>query len=291
VLAPRHSEPCWFLPERHLELIPLGPRRRDMPAVAASSGSYHRLRLRATGAMVLRSIEGRDCCWAMLPGATTSVRYLGTTVPPRQLLLAGPGIHVDLFMPSGAAIDLLIIEMAALPAAHGPLLRSLAANAPDAAGLVQLARRGATPERLRRESPAQQFQRAHDRSIELGTATSSLRVAAVLAACRLLEKGASGLMPVREIARRSGVAERTLEYGFRQLYDTTPLCFIRSRRLARSRQLLLDADLRTTVGEAAYSQGFSHMGQFSTDYRRLFGETPSATLARGRASWMQRNPR
>jgi AraC family ethanolamine operon transcriptional activator len=37
------------------------------------------------------------------------------------------------------------------------------------------------------------------------------------------------------------------------------------------------------VGQVAGDWGFYHLGQFSRDYRRLFGESPSATLARHRA--------
>jgi AraC-like DNA-binding protein len=33
------------------------------------------------------------------------------------------------------------------------------------------------------------------------------------------------------------------------------------------------------VAEAGRASGFSHTGQFAAEYRRLFGELPSTTLA------------
>ena len=35
-----------------------------------------------------------------------------------------------------------------------------------------------------------------------------------------------------------------------------------------------------TVTAVAFKWGFSHLGHFTTDYKRRFGESPSETLAR-----------
>jgi len=35
------------------------------------------------------------------------------------------------------------------------------------------------------------------------------------------------------------------------------------------------------VKQVAYAHGFWHLGQFAHDYKRLFGESPSETLASG----------
>ena len=88
------------------------------------------------------------------------------------------------------------------------------------------------------------------------------------------------LLTLEELSRDSGVGERTLEYGFREVYGTTPLNFARSLRLTRSRMALLRAKSYTPINEIASAFGFRHMGQYSRDYRRWFGETPSMTLAR-----------
>ena len=41
---------------------------------------------------------------------------------------------------------------------------------------------------------------------------------------------------------------------------------------------LLRAKAYTPINEIASAFGFKHMGQYSRDYRRWFGETPSMTL-------------
>ena len=117
-----------------------------------------------------------------------------------------------------------------------------------------------------------------------------LRVSAVVSACRLVDKRFPAPVTLTELSRHCGVAQRTLEYGFRQVYDTTPLAFIRSQRLTRNRMALLGARASTSISDTARACGFTHMGQYCKDYRRLFGETPSMTLARGRMIQRARCP-
>jgi transcriptional regulator GlxA family with amidase domain len=54
------------------------------------------------------------------------------------------------------------------------------------------------------------------------------------------------------------------------------------RRLEAARDALRVASPQTTVTQVAADCGFFHFGRFAFHYRRAFGETPSATLARAR---------
>lgn len=77
-----------------------------------------------------------------------------------------------------------------------------------------------------------------------------------------------------------GVSERTLQYAFRAYVDMSPLTYLRLCRLNRVRAALCAADpLTTTVTAVAMGFGFLHLGRFALDYKRLFDESPSATLA------------
>ena len=81
------------------------------------------------------------------------------------------------------------------------------------------------------------------------------------------------------------VSERTLEYAFKERFGVTPNAYVKARRLIDvRRELLTNADLNVTIGEIANSFGFFVLGQFSVDYRRAFGETPSQTLRNARLS-------
>jgi len=91
----------------------------------------------------------------------------------------------------------------------------------------------------------------------------------------------SAMITVPELAAASGVGVRALQAAFRKELDTTPLAFLRERRLTRARRMLEQADPAVvSVAEVADHCGFAHHGRFATDYRRRFGESPSETLRR-----------
>ena len=118
--------------------------------------------------------------------------------------------------------------------------------------------------------------------VQAADAAGKTRISAVLQACQLAEKRFPAPITLGDLSRLCGVARRTLEYGFKQMYDTTPLTFIKSQRLTRSRMALLYSRIPAPINATAQAHGFTHMGQYSSDYRRLFGETPSMTVSRGR---------
>ena len=63
------------------------------------------------------------------------------------------------------------------------------------------------------------------------------------------------------------------------------MAYVRNLRLCRVRHDLLDpAHADDSVSSAARRWSFTHMGQFSHDYRALFGEMPSKTLAAARSA-------
>lgn len=80
----------------------------------------------------------------------------------------------------------------------------------------------------------------------------------------------------------AGVGDRSLQKAFEQGRGISPMRFVMERRLMAAHQLLLQSR-RTegaTITDIATGAGFNHLGRFSQDYRQLFGETPSQTLAR-----------
>jgi len=89
---------------------------------------------------------------------------------------------------------------------------------------------------------------------------------------------------ITELCQAAGVSERTLQYAFREVFDTTPLSFLKHRRFhAARRQLLASKEDAATVTEIAVAQGFYELGRFAVEYRRIFGELPSETLQRAPA--------
>ena len=204
-----------------------------------------------------------------------AARFLGKPLRVTDLVLAGAGARLCLFVPSGALVFVLIVPSSeAIPA------RTLhTCDECDSQGLIQYIKQ-------HRSDSAAPLAR-HLRSAVAASQVlpvASARVSAVMSACRLIERQFPEAHTLKELSQHSGVGERTLEYGFREVYDTTPLTFARSLRLTRNRMALLSAKSYTPISEIASAFGYTHMGQFSRDYRRWFGETPSMTLARAQRS-------
>jgi len=85
-----------------------------------------------------------------------------------------------------------------------------------------------------------------------------------------------------DIARQIGVSVRTLHDVILHYRGISLHRYLRLRRLWLVRQRLLAGT--HSVKAAALAYGFWHLSDFSHNYLRQFGESPSATLARSRAA-------
>ncbi|MDC0745345.1 AraC family transcriptional regulator [Polyangium mundeleinium] len=87
-----------------------------------------------------------------------------------------------------------------------------------------------------------------------------------------------------DIVAATGAPARSLQAAFRASRGMTPMEFLKIRRLEQARQMLLAPQPGTTAAGVAAAMGFRSAGRFSVEYRKHFRESPSETLARGRAS-------
>lgn len=74
----------------------------------------------------------------------------------------------------------------------------------------------------------------------------------------------------------AGGSARTLQTGFMRYHGTTPMRFLRDRRLDRARAEILRRPT-ARVTDIAVECGFSHLGRFARQYCARFGEPPSHT--------------
>jgi AraC family ethanolamine operon transcriptional activator len=85
-----------------------------------------------------------------------------------------------------------------------------------------------------------------------------------------------------DLCRELNVSIRSLQYAFRHTAQSTPSAYLKSMRMTLVRRDLRAASRAPAppvrVADVANRHGFWHMGQFARDYRRFFGELPSATL-------------
>lgn len=78
-----------------------------------------------------------------------------------------------------------------------------------------------------------------------------------------------------DIARAAHMNVRTLQKGFQRVFGQSPMQVLRNARLDTAHYLLAARRDPPSVGEAAYSCGFSHLGRFSYYYKDRFGHLPS----------------
>lgn len=99
-----------------------------------------------------------------------------------------------------------------------------------------------------------------------------------------IEANLGAAIGLPEIVAASGVPGRTLIQHFRDFKGTSPMRYLRAARYQKVRETLRRAEPEESITEIAARWGFSHLGRFSVEYRRRFGESPSGTLRRKRAS-------
>lgn len=84
------------------------------------------------------------------------------------------------------------------------------------------------------------------------------------------------------LAQIGGVRPRTLETHFRMFLGTTPFGWVRRARLVRARQEFVRRGANASVTAVALGSGFTQFGRFAAEYRKAFGELPSATVQRAK---------
>ncbi len=95
-------------------------------------------------------------------------------------------------------------------------------------------------------------------------------------ALEFMENNVGQAIGIGEIAQAAGVSARSLYAGFRERLGVSPMARFKQMRLEAARDQLLRGG--ASVTDVALACGFTHLGQFSADYRRCFGERPSDTL-------------
>lgn len=84
-------------------------------------------------------------------------------------------------------------------------------------------------------------------------------------------------LSVEQLAEYAEVSVRTLFAGFREFTGTSPMAYLRDVRLAHVHEELC-ANPGASVTDVALKWGFAHLGRFSQEYRKRYGELPSRTL-------------
>jgi AraC-like DNA-binding protein len=120
----------------------------------------------------------------------------------------------------------------------------------------------------------------HDRWDELTAPTPAPSPRSVRRVVDYIHANAHQPITLEDLVTVSGVAGRTLFKHFHAFKGMGPMAYLRRIRMERVRDALVMAGPGDTVTGIALRWNFHELGRFAGAYRRIFGESPSATLRR-----------
>jgi transcriptional regulator GlxA family with amidase domain len=94
----------------------------------------------------------------------------------------------------------------------------------------------------------------------------------ILKAISWLKENLTESTMVEDLAKKVNMASSTFYRKFKNITSLSPIQFQKRLRLQKARQLMLINNLNAST--ALLEVGYDNFGQFSREYKRLFGEPP-----------------
>ena len=117
--------------------------------------------------------------------------------------------------------------------------------------------------------------------VEKGSTAQRRHTAIMRRFDRVIEEHLDEPLYIPELCREVGASVRTLNTCCQEHLGMGPKHYLLLRRMHMVRRALRQSALAdTTVTEVATRYGFWQLGRFAVEYKTLFGESPSDTLAR-----------
>lgn len=85
---------------------------------------------------------------------------------------------------------------------------------------------------------------------------------------------------INDIVNSSGVSYSRLYNSFKQQYGMSPIHYLTSVRMEGARKDILSRESDQAISAIAMEWGFFHLGRFSVNYKKIYGESPSETWSR-----------
>ncbi|MEQ9873538.1 AraC family transcriptional regulator [Pectobacterium brasiliense] len=99
---------------------------------------------------------------------------------------------------------------------------------------------------------------------------------------RRIENHYADSLNVEQLAAEVNMSVSAFHHNFKAVTNTSPLQYLKSYRLHKARVLMINEGLR--AGVAAARVGYESVSQFSREFKRYFGATPSDEVTRVKAS-------
>ena len=97
---------------------------------------------------------------------------------------------------------------------------------------------------------------------------------------RMIEQRYADNLTMEELAREVNMSVSAFHHHFKAVTATSPLQYIKSFRLHKARLMMLHDGIK--AGAAAARVGYESNSQFSREYKRFFGSTPTDQASRFR---------
>jgi AraC-like DNA-binding protein len=104
----------------------------------------------------------------------------------------------------------------------------------------------------------------------------------------LIDRDFAEPLDVPTLAREAHASRAHFIRSFKKAFGETPHQYLLRRRIERAKELLRNTPLAIT--EVSIAVGFRSLGSFSTAFRQLIGESPSAYAGRWRTADMPQIP-
>lgn len=109
----------------------------------------------------------------------------------------------------------------------------------------------------------------------------------LIRAKQYIHDNAREALHMEDIEVAAGVSRFKLCEAFRKYFALSPMVYLKKYRLHAVRQEILEHGSARNISAIAMGWGFTHLGRFSAEYRKLFDESPSTTLQRNEARRMR----
>lgn len=97
-----------------------------------------------------------------------------------------------------------------------------------------------------------------------------------------LKENARNDIHMDDIEWISGVSKNKLYADFKRYIGIPPTAYLKKVRMEGVRYDIIKYQGEESISTLALNWGFTHLGRFSTEYKKFFGETPSDTQAKSR---------
>lgn len=122
----------------------------------------------------------------------------------------------------------------------------------------------------------------HNYSQELQQSQQASLPAHLVRALAFIEQNLRNTISTEAIEQAASISRNALYASFKKHFGMPPTLYVKRKRLEASRQDILSGNGSTQITSVAYDWGFTHLGRYAQEYKRLFNETPSETLKRVR---------